>query len=156
MLVQNMKFIHNWRYILVLLCPSWHTLHAPFLWYNRWWEGISWHWIDLIIWLWHRDRILVHVTIYRRLRIGRNGYLDQSEAYDISIEQLHLYCRIYFVIYLVRWLRYRPCRWRRFGWVIVAYNYTTFFCSQSVGCTHLTARGQYIHTQVLCVLKSNT
>ena len=29
-------------------------------------------------------RILVKVTIYRRLLIGRNGYLDQSEAYDIS------------------------------------------------------------------------
>ena len=28
--------------------------------------------------------ILVHVTIYRRLRICRNGHLDQSEAYDIS------------------------------------------------------------------------
>ena len=29
-------------------------------------------------------RILVRVTIYRRLRIGRDGHLDQSEAYDIS------------------------------------------------------------------------
>ena len=27
--------------------------------------------------------ILVQVTIYRRLRIGRDGHLDQSEAYDI-------------------------------------------------------------------------
>ena len=26
----------------------------------------------------------VKVTIYRRLRIGRDGHLDQSEAYDIS------------------------------------------------------------------------
>ena len=34
----------------------------------------------------HRIRpgILVQVTIYRRLRIGRDGHLDQSEAYDIS------------------------------------------------------------------------
>ena len=34
----------------------------------------------------HRIRpgILVLVTIYRRLRIGRDGHLDQSEAYDIS------------------------------------------------------------------------
>ena len=31
-----------------------------------------------------RARILVQVTIYRRLRIGRDGHLDQSEAYDIS------------------------------------------------------------------------
>ena len=31
-----------------------------------------------------RDRILVQVTIYRRLLIGRDGHLDQSEAYDIS------------------------------------------------------------------------
>ena len=28
--------------------------------------------------------ILVQVTIYRRLRIGRDDHLDQSEAYDIS------------------------------------------------------------------------
>ena len=28
--------------------------------------------------------ILVHVTTYRRLRIGRDGHPDQSEAYDIS------------------------------------------------------------------------
>ena len=31
-----------------------------------------------------RVRILVQVTIYRRLLIGRDGHLDQSEAYDIS------------------------------------------------------------------------
>ena len=30
-----------------------------------------------------RAHILVQVTIYRRLRIGRDGHLDQSEAYDI-------------------------------------------------------------------------
>ena len=29
-------------------------------------------------------RILVQVTIYRRLQIGRDGHLYQSEAYDIS------------------------------------------------------------------------
>ena len=29
-------------------------------------------------------RILVQVTIYRSFRIGRDGHLDQSEAYDIS------------------------------------------------------------------------
>ena len=29
-------------------------------------------------------RILVQVTIYRRLLNGRVGHLDQSEAYDIS------------------------------------------------------------------------
>ena len=28
--------------------------------------------------------ILVHVTIYRRFRIGRDAHLDQSETYDIS------------------------------------------------------------------------
>ena len=32
----------------------------------------------------NRGRILVQVTIYRRLLIGRDGHLDQSEAYDIS------------------------------------------------------------------------
>ena len=31
-----------------------------------------------------RARILVQVTIYLRLPIGRDGHLDQSEAYDIS------------------------------------------------------------------------
>ena len=29
-------------------------------------------------------RILVQVTIYRRLLIGRDGHLDQSETYDLS------------------------------------------------------------------------
>ena len=29
-------------------------------------------------------RILVQVTIYRRLLIGRDGHLDRSEAYDLS------------------------------------------------------------------------
>ena len=33
---------------------------------------------------WPVTRILVQVTIYRRLLIGRDGHLDQSEAYDIS------------------------------------------------------------------------
>ena len=32
----------------------------------------------------HRARILVQVAICRRLLIGRDGHLDQSEAYDIS------------------------------------------------------------------------
>ena len=36
---------------------------------------------DLLEWI---SRILVQVTINRRLRIGRDGYLDQSEAYDLS------------------------------------------------------------------------
>ena len=31
-----------------------------------------------------KARILVQVTIYRRLLIGRDGHLDRSEAYDIS------------------------------------------------------------------------
>ena len=31
-----------------------------------------------------RGRILVQVTIYRRLLIGRDGHLGQSEAYYIS------------------------------------------------------------------------
>ena len=31
-----------------------------------------------------RGRILVQVTIYRRLPIGRDYHHDQSEAYDIS------------------------------------------------------------------------
>ena len=31
-----------------------------------------------------RARILVQVTINRRLLIGQDGYLDQSEAYDLS------------------------------------------------------------------------
>ena len=29
-------------------------------------------------------RILVQVTINRRLRIGQDGHLDQSETYDLS------------------------------------------------------------------------
>ena len=31
-----------------------------------------------------RAHILIQVTLYRRLRIGRDGHLDQSEAYDMS------------------------------------------------------------------------
>ena len=31
-----------------------------------------------------RARILVQVTMYRWFLIGRDGHLDQSEAYDIS------------------------------------------------------------------------
>ena len=42
------------------------------------WETSSYHEDDT----W--DRILVQVTIYRRLLIGRDGHLDQSEACDIS------------------------------------------------------------------------
>ena len=36
--------------------------------------------VNLVAW----GRILVQVTIYRRHLIGRDGHLDQSEAYDIS------------------------------------------------------------------------
>ena len=32
----------------------------------------------------HWTYILVQVTIYRRLRIGRDGHLDKSEAYNIA------------------------------------------------------------------------
>ena len=36
-------------------------------------------------------RILVQVTTYRRLRIGRDGHLDQSEEYDMSdVERMHI------------------------------------------------------------------
>ena len=35
-----------------------------------------------------RARILVQVTIYRRLLIGRDGHLDQSEAYDIVVTRI--------------------------------------------------------------------
>ena len=38
----------------------------------------------IVRYLWDWARILVQVTIYRRLLIGRDGHLDQSEAYDIS------------------------------------------------------------------------
>ena len=36
---------------------------------------------DIVFIAW--ARILVQITIYRRLRIGRDGHLDHSEAYDI-------------------------------------------------------------------------
>ena len=32
----------------------------------------------------YRRRIRIQVTIYRRILIGRDGHLDQSESYDIS------------------------------------------------------------------------
>ena len=40
----------------------------------------GWHLTPSHVWA----RILVQLTIYRRLLIGRDGHLDQSEAYDIS------------------------------------------------------------------------
>ena len=39
----------------------------------------------------YRARKLVQVTIYRRLLIGRDGHLDQSEVYDIS-QPVHRVC----------------------------------------------------------------
>ena len=41
--------------------------------------------------VWDRARILVQVTIYRRLLIGRDGHLDQSEAYDMTIS-MAIFC----------------------------------------------------------------
>ena len=40
--------------------------------------------VQIMIMLKLRDRILVQATIYRRLLIGRDGHLDQLEAYGIS------------------------------------------------------------------------
>ena len=31
-----------------------------------------------------RASIITQITIYRRIRVGRDGYLDRPEAYDIS------------------------------------------------------------------------
>ena len=45
-------------------------------------HNLLWH-TNTITWMWPGARILVQVTIYRRLLIGR--HLDQSEAYDIII-----------------------------------------------------------------------
>ena len=44
------------------------------------------------------NRILVHVTIYRRLLIGRDGHLDQSEMLLYFLNAFVLY----FFIYLIR------------------------------------------------------
>ena len=44
-----------------------------------------------------RFRILVQVKLYRRLRIGPDGHLDQSEAYDIS--DLDLFIRVPFQLH---------------------------------------------------------
>ena len=66
--------------------------------------------VVLPYWLWRlclsclaedQGRILVQVTIYRRLQIGRDGHLDQSDAYDISnlyLDQSEAYdisCHLY-------------------------------------------------------------
>ena len=40
----------------------------------------QWECVTLQLWA----CILVQVTMYHRLRIGRDGHLDQSKAYDIS------------------------------------------------------------------------
>ena len=51
-----------------------HWVNVPCL--QGWWSEVK----NVII---IRVRILAQVTIYRRLQIGRDGHLDQSEAYDI-------------------------------------------------------------------------
>ena len=46
----------------------------------------SWRRLDIGRWmfqLWVRARILVQATIHRRLRIGQDGHLHQSEPYEI-------------------------------------------------------------------------
>ena len=53
-----------------------HRLKAKFLTTLLWW-----FFLDVLCNAF--VRILVQVTICRRLRIGRDGHLDQSEAYDI-------------------------------------------------------------------------
>ena len=60
---------------------------ARYLWHRRHHHhnsGSNLH----VCWGWHfsSSRIHVQVTIYRRLLIGRDGLLDQSEAYDISYQ----------------------------------------------------------------------
>ena len=52
------------------ICGSWNGSSQSCSYFN--YHGRGW------------ARILVQVTIYRRLLIGRDGHLDQSEAYDIS------------------------------------------------------------------------
>ena len=54
-------------YLIIKLCLFLSLQSVSVLWINVRW-----------------GRILVQVTIYRRLLIGRDGHLDQSEAYDIS------------------------------------------------------------------------
>ena len=54
-------------YLIIQLCLFLSLQSVSALWINVRW-----------------GRILVQVTIYRRLLIDRDGHLDRSEAYDIS------------------------------------------------------------------------
>ena len=69
---------------------------------------VSAHGIYCILFSW--ARILVQVTIYRRLRIGRDGHLDQSKAYDIAVAQAALY-KPYILEYCDLREAIRPCSW---------------------------------------------
>ena len=56
---------------------------------------------SIILWV----RILVWFTIYHRLLIGRDGYLDQSEAYDVYAN--------------------KKCRWSlHFSWIMGFVEYS--------------------------------
>ena len=54
----------------------------------------------IVRYLWDWARILVQVTIYRRLLIGRDGHLDQSEAYNISylVREYGVWCEAFFTL----------------------------------------------------------
>ena len=58
---------------VALQCNKYHLLMVSWL-----------YWLPYVTQQQVWARILVQVTIYRRLLIGRDGHLDQSEAYDIS------------------------------------------------------------------------
>ena len=49
----------------------------------------------------NRARIFAQVTLYRRLRIGRDCHLDQTEAYDI-LQPVREYGSCFLVLF---WLR---------------------------------------------------
>ena len=65
-----------WRWLCRLICLT----------FRRRWASVTFNNLSNLSEIsWPASaRILVHDTIYRRLLIGRDGHLDQSEAYDIS------------------------------------------------------------------------
>ena len=63
---------------------GWPCCLQPLQCFSLGWSGLYDGILYSTMWYISWARILVQVTIYRRLLIGRDGHLDQSEAYDIS------------------------------------------------------------------------
>ena len=78
----NMYTVYVYDLVRWVCCVNtWHSPNAVLMLVHRLRRWPSLNAASVNFWF----RVLVHVRIYRRLRIGRDGHLDQSGAYDIYI-----------------------------------------------------------------------